>query len=342
MRHFASDRRPNVNGAAQNAPVPAAARAASRAGHLFWVVPLLLLPVPLFLNQYQQYVVNLILVYVPVGVGFNVVVGNLGLLAFSNVAFFGIGAYTSGILMLKLGLPWWATVLPAGVMGGIAGSAASVPALRGVRLFYLAIMTLAFGELMRWVYIRWESLTGGSFGMAVPEPSAFGWHLDAESHKFYAFLALVIVVIFLTNRLLRSRFGRAFMAIRGNEEAAAAMGIPTDRYILLGFAWGGFAVGIAGSMYAALVGHLSPPSFDLTELILEFAIVMVGGLGSLLGSVTGAVVLTATPEFFRDLPGFEELLFGLLIIAVILFLPRGLASLLARAHPALRDRYYRD
>ena len=309
---------------------------------LLWLIPLMLLPVPLFLDQYQQYVVNLILVYVPVAVGFNVVVGNLGQLAFSNVAFFGIGAYTSGILALRLGLPWWLTVLPAGAMGGIAGAAASVPALRGVRLFYLAIMTLAFGELMRWVYIRWEPVTGGSFGMAVPEPSVAGWALGTESRKFYAFLVLAALVIVLTDRLLRSRFGRAFVAIKGNEEAAAAMGIPTDRYILLGFAWGGFVVGIAGSMYAALVGHLSPASFDLTELILQFAIIIVGGLGSLVGSVLGAALLTAAPEFFRDWPGFGELLFAVLIIIVILFLPRGLASLLARAHPVFQDRYFRD
>src|SRR5215831_9592751 len=118
-------------------------REAGRRG--LWIIPILLLPLPLLLNPYQQYVVNLVLVYVPVAIGFNVVVGNLGLLAFSNVAFFGIGAYTAGVLMLKLGLPWWVTVLPAGILGGIAGTAASVPALRGVRLFYLAIMTLAFG-----------------------------------------------------------------------------------------------------------------------------------------------------------------------------------------------------
>ena len=95
-------------------------------------------------------------------------------------------------------------------------------------------------------------------------------------------------------------------------------------------------------MYAALVGHLSPSSFDLTELILQFAIIIVGGLGSLVGSVLGAALLTAAPEFFRDLPGFEELLFAVLIIIVILFLPRGLASLLARAHPVFHDRYFRD
>jgi branched-chain amino acid transport system permease protein len=309
---------------------------------VFWLIPLLLLPLPALLNQYQQYVVNLGLMYVPVGIGFNVVVGNLGLLAFSNVAFFGIGGYTAGILMLKLGWPWWMTVLPAGIAGGIAGVVVSVPALRGVRLFYLAIMTLAFGELMRWVYIRWESLTGGSMGMAVPSPTAFGWSLDTEDHKFYAFLVLVVLVIVATDALLRSRFGRALLAIKSNEEAAAAMGIPTNHYIVLGFAWGGFTVGIGGAMYAALVGHLSPASFDLTELILEFAIIMVGGLSSLLGSVLGAVVITATPQFFQKFPGSQELVFGLLIVGVLLFLPRGLASLLAGARPIFRDLYYRE
>jgi branched-chain amino acid transport system permease protein len=309
---------------------------------VFWLIPLLLLPLPFYLDQYRQYVVNLVLVYIPVGIGFNIVVGNLGLLAFSNVAFFGIGAYTSGVLALKLGVPWWATVLPAGIMGALAGCAASVPALRGVRLFYLAIMTLAFGELLRWVYIRWVPVTGGSFGMSVPKPSVFGWLLQTEGHKFYAFLFLVVLMIVLTNRLLRSRFGRAFMAIKSNEQAAAAMGIPTDRYILLAFAWGGFVVGIGGSMYAALVGHVTPIAFDLTELILEFAVIMVGGLGSLVGSVLGAIVITSAPEFFRNWLGFQELLFGVLIVIVILFLPRGLASLLARLHPIFVDRYYRD
>lgn len=326
------------------APATKAPPAWRQRRYLFWLIPLLLLPLPFYLGQYKQYVVNLILVYVPVGVGFNIVVGNLGLLAFSNVAFFGIGAYTSGVLALKLGWPWWATILPAGLMGGLVGCIAGVPALRGVRLFYLAIMTLAFGELLRWVYIRWVPVTGGSFGMSVPKASinVFGWPLPTEGDKFYAFLFLAVLMVVLTDRLLRSRFGRAFMAIKGNEQAAAAMGIPTDRYILLAFAWGGFVVGVGGSMYAALVGHVTPIAFDLTELILEFAVVMVGGLGSLVGSVLGAAIITAAPEFFRDWPGFQEMLFGVLIVLVILFLPRGVASLLARVHPIFIDRYYRD
>jgi branched-chain amino acid transport system permease protein len=308
---------------------------------ILWLIPLALLPLPLVLNPYQQYVVNLILVYVPVAIGFNIVVGNLGLLAFSNVAFFGIGAYTTGILMERIGVPWWLAVPPAALMGALAGCAASVPALRGVRLFYLAIMTLALGELMRWVYIRWAPVTGGSFGMAVHKPELFAWVLDSDYKKFYVLLVLVLVCIVTTDRILRSRFGRAFVAIKSDELAAAAMGVPTNRYITLGFAFGGAVVGIGGAMYAALIGHLTPPAFDLTELILEFAVIMVGGLGSLVGSVVGAVVITAAPEFMHGFPGFQELLFGILIILVILLLPRGLASLFARAHPVFRDRYHR-
>jgi branched-chain amino acid transport system permease protein len=323
---------------------PASARR-KPAGHdfgrqVFWLVPLAALPLPWLFNEYHQYVANLVLVYVVVGVGFNIVVGHLGQLAFSNVAFFGIGAYAAGILMVKLGLPWWVTVLPAGVMGALAGCVASVPALRGVRLFYLAMMTLAFGELMRWTYIRADFLTGGSMGMAVPPADVLGWTLDTEFEKFFVFLAITVLLVIASGRLLRSRVGRAFLAIKSDEIAAAAMGIPTGRYFVLAFAWSGFVVGIAGAMYAALVGHLTPEAFNLVQLILHFAIIMVGGLASLTGSIIGALVITAMPEIFRGFPGFEELIFGLLIILVILFLPRGLASLLARVHPIFRDRYH--
>ena len=312
---------------------------------IFWILPLLVLALPLVLNQYLQYVVNLILVYILVAVGFNIVVGNLGQLAFSNVAFFGIGAYASGILTTQLGMPWWLTVIPAGLCGARAGCAASIPALRGVRLFYLAIMTLAFGELMRWSYIRTPGLTGGSMGLTVPEPEVFGWLLTTEHQKFYVFLFIVVVVVIATSRLLESRIGRAFLAIKSDENAAAAMGIPTGQYFVLAFALSGFIVGIGGSMYAALVGHLSPEDFDLIQVILHFAIIMVGGLGSLIGSILGSILITATPEVIRHfewLVGSEEWIFGVAIIVVILFLPRGLSSLLAKVNPIFKDRYYRD
>jgi len=321
----------------------AAGRKAARPGRLvFILVPLLALPLPFLVNQYIQFVVNLILVYVLVGVGFNIVIGNLGQLAFANVAVFGLGAYTAGILMARAGWEWWLTIVPAGLVGALAGVLASLPALRRIRLFYLAIMTMAFGELMRWIYIRAEPLTNGSMGLSVPVPRLFGYPLVTDRAKFYVFLVIVVLVVVLTSSLLRSRFGRAFMAIKDNEVAAAAVGIPTGQYFVLAFGWSGFVVGIGGALYAALIGHVTPEAFNLLELILHFAIVMVGGLASLSGSIIGAVVLTATPELFRGYAGVQELVLAVLIIVVLLALPRGLVSLLAGRFRVFREDYHRE
>jgi branched-chain amino acid transport system permease protein len=319
-----------------------ASRPAATGRRALWLLPLAACLVPLAANQYLQYVVNLILVYVLVGVGFNIVVGNLGQLAFANAAFFGLGAYGTGIVMVHLGVPFAAAIWAGAVLGACAGALASVPALRGIRMFYLAIITLAFGELLRWGYIRADKLTAGSMGMTVPPGTFFGLPLASEFVKFYLFLALVTLAVAGTSNLLRSRFGRAFQAIRDNELAAASLGVPTARYIVLAFAWSGFVVGLGGGMFALLVGHVTPESFNLVQLILHFAIVIVGGIGSLAGSVIGAVVLTSAPELFRDFPGFEELFFAVLIILVLMVLPKGLASLLARKVPLFRERYWRE
>lgn len=310
--------------------------------NLFYLLPVLALAIPLATNDYTQYVVNLILVYILVAVGFNVVIGNLGQLAFANAAFFGIGAYSTGILMFHFGVPFWIALLPAGLVGMLAGVLASIPALRNIRLYYLAIVTLAFGELMRWLYIHAREVTQGSLGMALPEPTFFGVSIADDKAKFYVLLALTTAFVLATANLLKSRIGRAIVAIRENELAAASLGIPTAIYFVVAFAWSGLVVGIAGGMFAILLGHIEPDSFSLIEVIRHFALVMFGGVGNLAGSVIGAIALTAAPEFFRGFPGLEELFFSLLLIAVLVFLPRGLVSLLARYLPAFRERLYRD
>jgi len=320
-------------------PLPARLAADTR---LFYLLPLLALFVPLFTNPYTQFVINLMLVYVLVAVGFNIVIGNLGQLAFANTAFFGIGAYATGLLMADVGLPFWAALLPGGAMGALAGFLASVTALRGIRIYYLAIVTLAFGELMRWVYIHADVITRGTDGLPIPMATVFGVALDSEVKKFYVFLVIATVVVKGTSNLLRSRIGRAIVAIKDNESATASLGIPTARYIVLAFVWSGFVVGIAGGMFAVLIGRVVPDSFGLIELIFHFAMVMVGGFGSLAGSVLGAIVLTALPEYFRSFPGLEEMFFGVLLVVVLLFLPKGLASLFARYLPMFRQRFYRE
>lgn len=307
-----------------------------------WAVLLvLLLPVPLVTNEYTQYIVNLIVVYALVAVGFNIVLGYLGQLAFANVAFFGIGAYALGILMERAGLPFWVALLPSAALGGIAGVVVGLPALR-LKNYYLAIVTLVFGELMRWAYIHGDVLTHGSSGLGVPDATMLGLAINTEARKYYVFLAVTALALWATRNILRSRIGRAWVAIRENEAAAASLGFSPPVYKVAAFAWSGFLSALAGALFAVLLGRIAPESFNLHQLLLQFAIVMIGGLGSIAGSLMGAALLTAAPEILRNFPGLEEIVFSLLLIGVLLFVPRGLYGLLVSLFPALRERHYRE
>lgn len=309
---------------------------------LFWALPLLLLALPLAINPYMQFVTNSILIFVLVALGFNVVIGNLGQLAFANTAFFGLGAYASGVAVTSFGLPWIATIPVAGVIGAAGGFLASAAALRGIRFYYLAIITLAFGELMRWLYVHAKSVTGGTDGLSLPAQTLLGFPLTDDRVKFYLFLAIVVLLVKATLNLLRSHVGRAIMAVRENEIATASLGIPTARIIVLAFMWSGFVVGCAGAMFAIHTSYVFPESFGMLHLIVSFAMVLVGGLGSVLGAILGAATLTILPEYLRVFPGMEELFFGLIVIAVLLVLPDGLASLLRKLSPIFVERYYRE
>jgi branched-chain amino acid transport system permease protein len=322
---------------------PAAHRKTSRRLPMVMIVVALavLAVVPAFTNDYTQYVVNLILVYGLVAVGFNILLGYLGQLAFTNAAFFGIGAYTAGILMVHLELPFWVALLPAGLVGATAGALVGLPALR-LKGYYLAIVTLVFGELMRWVYIHADAVTHGSTGLGLPAVTVPGMAIETETQKYYVFLVVVTLVLLATRNILRSRIGRAWVAIRENEWAAASLGFSPALYKIAAFAWSGFVVGIAGALFAVLLGRISPESFNLHQLLLQFTLVMIGGLGSIVGSLIGAALLTAAPEVFRNFPGLEEIVFSLLLIGVLLFMPRGIYGLLCRWLPALRERLYRE
>jgi branched-chain amino acid transport system permease protein len=309
---------------------------------VYYLIPVVALVIPFFANEYLLWVVNAILVYILVTVGFNLIIGNLGQLAFVSTAFFGIGSYTTAILMVYFGVPYVLAILASAVVGGIAGFLTSVTALRGIRLYYLAIITLAFGELMRWVYLHGDRVTDGSDGLLMPSASFFWIPLDSESPKFYVFLLLTVIVVKATSNLMRSKIGRAIVAIRENESATASLGIHTARYIVLAFVWSGSVIGIAGAMFAVLTERVLPESFGLTEVIIHFGMVLVGGTGSIVGSVLGAITLTALPEYFRQFPGMDELFFGIVIVLILLFLPKGLVSLLYRISPVFHERYYRD
>ena len=307
-----------------------------------YIFLLLVLIIPFITNEYLLWMVNTMLVYTLVTLGFNILIGNLGQLVFANTAFFGIGAYTTAILMVYTGVPYIFGITASALVGGLAGFLASVTALRGIRLYYLAIITLAFGELMRWVYLHGDKVTKGSDGLLMPHSSFLGIPLDSEVPKFFVFLLLTIIVIKATSNLMKSKIGRAIVAIRENEATTASLGIPTANYIILAFVWSGAVVGIAGAMFAVLTERVLPESFGLTEVIVHFGMVLVGGTGSILGSVIGAITLTALPEYFRQFPGMDELFFGIIIVVILLFLPKGLVSLLWYVSPAFKERYYKE
>ena len=299
-----------------------------------------LLALPAVLNDYTQYIVNAILVYSLAGLGFNIVLGYLGQLAFANAAFFGLGAYATALGMRLFGIPFWLMLLPAAAIGAAAGALTTLPALR-LRRYYLAIVTMTLSELLRWVYVHAE-VTGGSSGLAVPDASIFGVTLDTGARKYYFCFVVTIAVYVAVRRLLRSRAGRAIAAVRQNEAAAASLGIEPARIKLLAFALSGAIVAIAGALFSILLGRIDPSGFDLSQLLLQFAIVMIGGLGSLGGSALGAVLLTGAPELLRDLPGLEEIAFALLLIGVLIFVPTGLGGILGRRIPVFADRFHGD
>ena len=226
-----------------------------------YIFLLLVLIIPFITNEYLLWMVNTMLVYTLVTLGFNILIGNLGQLVFANTAFFGIGAYTTAILMVYTGVPYFVGIIASALTGGIAGFLASVTALRGIRLYYLAIITLAFGELMRWIYLHGDKVTKGSDGLLMPPSSFLGIPLDSEVPKFFIFLLLTILVIKATSNLMKSKIGRAIVAIRENEATTASLGIPTANYIILAFVWSGAVVGIACAMFAVLTERVLPESF---------------------------------------------------------------------------------
>ncbi|MBB5466780.1 branched-chain amino acid transport system permease protein [Paraburkholderia sp. CI2] len=307
-------------------------------------VPLILLvallaAVPVVTNDYIQYVVNLILVYVLVTVGFNLVLGYLGQLAFCNTAFYGVGAYTAGLVATHLTHSFVLVVLGSALAGTLAGLLVSLPALR-LSGYYLAIVTLAFGEMLRWAYIHADTVTQGSTGLLVPTPELFGMAVDSQTRLYFAFIVTVAVMLWLVRNILGSRFGRALVAIRNNRLAAMSVGVAPAQATILAFALSGCVVGVAGGLFAMLTSRIAPENFGLGEMLIEYSMVMIGGLGSLWGSVLGAVLLTGAPEFLRNFAGYEEIIFSLLLIVVLRVSPRGLGGVLSARLPFCKERLF--
>ncbi len=296
----------------------------------------------------QRYAVDTatqILIYIMLGWGLNVVVGLAGLLDLGYVAFYAVGAYTYALISTELGWPFWACLPLAGLFAALWGMTLGFPVLR-LRGDYLAIVTLAFGEIVRIILINWQSFTGGPNGInRIPRPTFFGLPFERAAnpsfHSFfgleynanhrliflyYVILVLALLTNFITLRLRRLPIGRAWEALREDEIACRSLGINTVTTKLTAFAIGAMFGGFAGAFFSARQGFISPESFTFSESALVLAIVVLGGLGSQLGVVIAAVALVGSAERFRELQDYRMLIFGLSMVLVMIWRPRGLMA----------------
>jgi branched-chain amino acid transport system permease protein len=292
---------------------------------------LMLLLLPHLAGAFLSQVLVLVGLFALLGLGLNIVVGFAGLLDLGYVAFFAIGAYTLGLLtsMGEHGifhLSFWTAVPIAMVVSMIGGVLLGIPVL-GIRGDYLAIATMGFGEIIRLLVLSdfLRPWLGGSQGiLAIPKPTIFGVELSGPEQLFYLTLVLCALVMFVAWRLRDSRLGRAWMAVREDEDVAEAMGINLVNVKLLAFGLGAAFSGLSGAIFAVMVGSVFPHSFQLLISINVLSLIIVGGMGSLPGVVVGSLALVGLPELLREFADFRFLVYGAALVAMMQLRPEGL------------------
>jgi len=285
---------------------------------------------PFVFSMYQTNIMTTALVYVVVGLGLNIVVGLAGLLDLGYVAFYAVGAYSYALLNYHFNLGFWAA-LPVGAgMGFLFGIILGFPVLR-LRGDYLAIVTLGFGEIIRLILENWNAFSFGPSGIAnIPRPGLFGLTLSLQQATVYAYflvLALALFTMFVVNRLRDSRIGRAWIALREDEIACQAMGIDKTRTKLTAFALGATWAGMGGVVFAAKTTFINPASFTFWESVIFLCVVVLGGMGSTVGVIFGALILILLPEYLRAFSEYRMLLFGAILVIMMVFRPGGIVSM---------------
>ncbi len=279
---------------------------------------------PLFLNDYYRDIMTLTGMYIVLALGLNIVVGQAGLLNLGYVAFYAIGAYTYAILSTTFGLSFWPGLLAGGAVAAGFAVLLGMPTLR-LRGDYFAIVTLGLGEITRIILNNWDSMTGGPNGISkIGRPVIAGYELHTTLDFYYLITVIAIITAFAMHRLIASRLGRAWVAIREDEIAAEAMGVNTYRMKLLAFVLGSAWAGIVGVFFSAKMAFVSPESFTFFESVMILCMVVLGGMGSIPGIILGALLLITIPEIFREFQDYRMLAFGAALVLMMVFRPQGL------------------
>ena len=285
----------------------------------------------------------LALIWVVLAQGQNLIQGFTGYVSIAQAGFMGIGAYSSALMSVKLGWPVWATMAAAPMTTALLALLAGYPSLR-VKGHYFAIVTLAYNMVIFIVLMTWSSLTGGEAGISnVPRPpdvalGPWAWSLGERAGYYYLVLLAAVLATGLCALMLHSRVGRVLLAIRQNEALIEACGVQAWRYKLLAFVVSASLAGLAGALYAHFIGFLNPDAFGVDHSLNAILAVILGGSGTLAGPVIGAFAVVFLPEYLRVAETYRLVIYGLVLVAATIFMPRGLVPLLRQGLEALWSR----
>ena len=294
---------------------------------IYLIAAIPILAMPFYLGEYFLYIATLTLVFTLASFGTNILSGYTNLLSLAGATFFGAGAFATAILMSRYEVSFFPALLLAGFTGVALSLVVAIPTLR-LEHVYLAIATLGYVFISSEIAKSLESLTGGSMGMGVPQVSIMGQSLD-EIGLFYITLVIVTLLMIAGVNLTHCRFGRAFFAVKGSEFAARSIGIPAPKIKIIAFAVQAFYCAVAGGIYGVLVRFIDPSLFSIFVSISFLSMVIIGGLGSVLGSIFGAIFVIVTPQLltYFGLTEIQRSIYGLAMILSLMFLPNGLVSL---------------
>jgi branched-chain amino acid transport system permease protein len=283
---------------------------------------------------YGRHILVMSLIFGFSALGLNVIFGFAGQAAFGLPAFFALGGYISALLTMRLDFPFWLALPGTMVLAAVFGFCIGYPSLH-LRGIYFGITTMAFAQILYYIASNWMELTRGPNGLVdvpVPQLSAgtFRVQFDSELSYYYLVLAGIVMALYLLSRLMETRLGRAFIAIRENEELAASVGIPPFRIKMIAFILACVITATGGSFYAHFVRFMSPIEFQWYYIGLTFIMVITGGLGTIPGPIIGAVIFTILPEVFRFIEAYRNIMTGSLLIIVVMFFPEGIMGMIAR------------
>jgi branched-chain amino acid transport system permease protein len=307
---------------------------------------------PFVVGRYTLYTTNLAGIYIIGAIGLNILTGYTGQISIGHAAFIAIGSYATTILGERAALPFYTIIPLSGIIATFIGVLVGLPCLR-LRGLYLAMATMSFGIIVQYVLFQWDSLTHGALGMAAPSITFWGFNVDSD-RKFYFLIAIIVFLLgFAAKNMMRMKIGRAFVAIRDRDIAADVIGVDLTRYKVMAFGISSFYAGISGSLFAYYTTHVNPEYFTIFLSVEYLAMIIVGGLGSILGSILGALFIGIVPEWLRIFFGFlnksfhlsglvftqqlKVITYGVLIILFLIFESGGLFAIWQRIKTSFKS-----